>query len=174
MTRNNAQAIRELRVRAVLAGLCQICRCRPQKVGRKTCQQCLSEGYQRKRRLITERRASGLCICGRDPKPDQSWCERCLGRTRQNNKGRISRAVAAGCCRRCLHAPVVPDRRFCLTCRDRINEEHRARADRNRARSRCRCGRRSRREYTTCSRCGERNRLGEQKRRDLARSMEHA
>ncbi len=106
----NSEVLKRLRIAAVAAGLCQTCRCRPQKPGRKTCQSCLDATNQRE----AQRVARGLCRCGRNPGRYAS-CSRCRDTIRAGTKRLHAHKIEIGECLYCK-LQARPNRRTCAEC----------------------------------------------------------
>jgi len=60
-------------------GICSECASRPVAPGKKRCQQCIDASNARKKAIVEERRANGLCIwCGAPAVPGKSRCQKHL------------------------------------------------------------------------------------------------
>lgn len=116
-------------------GKCIICGKEPPKKGRKYCLYCLGKAseanamaypkrakkareYARQKRQ--EHKASGLCHCGRAPKPGCKSCPSCLKRRiRMINQKRLQR-FRNGMCHTCGKEPILPGLKIGACCQ-RIN-----------------------------------------------------
>lgn len=137
----NAAAIKRLRIEAAAKGLCYICRCRPAKLLRRTCQDCLDRGYERKARQVATWRKRGRCVnCGRKRAPGILYCARCRDRDNRNNARRYHDAADRKLCRRCRRRVAV-DRIMCDGCAAHHAELAKRRHEERKAAGLCtRCG----------------------------------
>ncbi len=108
MKMSNAEYQRHLRAEAVARGLCLECRKRTPPAGVKTCDTCRERRYARS----ADRRARGLCECGRAPDPGLKSCAAC----RESIAARriLERAVrrSQGLCSACSE-PALPGLASC-------------------------------------------------------------
>jgi hypothetical protein len=113
---SNADRLKRLRVEAAAKGLCYVCRCRPRKLGRKSCQECLDRVYAGKAERSERRRKEGACVtCGRERVPDLVHCARCRDRFNASCTARYHAAAERKLCRRCRRVVVV-DGTLCAGC----------------------------------------------------------
>jgi hypothetical protein len=152
---NNAENLRRYRAEAVAAGLCQQCRCRPQKPGRKTCVECLARGQRNKPKLIAKRRAAGLCKCGAKPPRGYRICDACRAKDAARKKARIDRKIAEGLCRRCCREPALLGRMHCADCREKYKAANLAVYHRRKQAGLCGCGGMPARGFKSCVKCRE-------------------
>lgn len=148
---SNAKTLRRLREQAVAAGLCQQCRCRPQKPGCKTCEHCLEQRRER----VSAYRAVGLCKCGRQPRAGLTFCDVCLERHSAWERRYRREHKANGVCTMCAH-PAEPGRTMCARHLEstvkRVAEVQRAYSDAGL----CKCGKEPRPGIKSCTGCIER------------------
>jgi hypothetical protein len=113
---NNAEYLRELRAAAAAKGLCYVCRCRPRKLGRKSCQDCLDRVYAAKAGNRAKWQKQGLCVlCGQKRAAGVVHCSRCRDRLNAAGAARYHDAAARKLCRRCRRVVVV-DGTLCAGC----------------------------------------------------------
>lgn len=109
----NAEYLRGLREKAVAEGRCAMCRARPARKGRRTCQHCISSVKDKQHANL----AAGLCRCGRMPAPGTKTCSRCAEIAARRDQRRRDRTHAAGLCGVAKsHGPVAPGRVLCEAC----------------------------------------------------------
>lgn len=105
---NHAAYMRAWRARQVAAGLCPKCGDDPPAPDRSYCAGCLQAQAAKGPARKVERRAAGLCTCGRTPAPGGKRCARCRRRHRKKCRRQHARrwpCVSCGGPRpRCLHS----------------------------------------------------------------------
>jgi hypothetical protein len=168
----NAQYLKQLRVAAVAAGKCYVCRARPVREGRRMCQRCYDAANKRGKESRKAYLAVGLCGCGNDPGPGQSRCLRCVTRKRQAAQkrraelaattARAKRLRAAGMCTMCgcTRERGAP-KGFCLTCYAKWKRSQAKRVAKAKASGLCLvCCRRKRVTARFCHRCRKKHNVG--------------
>lgn len=96
----------------------------PSPVGRYLCRDCTDEAVADGTERSGERRAAGLCKCGRTPRPGMAQCERCAERARSIAARDRARRAAAGQCRQC-RSPTAPGSPYCVEHRRASTEAQR-------------------------------------------------
>lgn len=76
-------------------------RCGWKSDGPKRCLECRQDDVRTAAERRNERRAAGLCLCGRKPKRDRALCASCAKKRRLIERKRSDRKRAAGICLRC-------------------------------------------------------------------------
>lgn len=109
---SNAERLRTLRADAILRGLCQECRCRFPRVGRKTCDKCIGDKAIRKAR----NRAKQRCHCGGVLNGKRKQCAECRKKHSTAQAIRKRQIANTGICIRCEHMPAAPMHAHCFFC----------------------------------------------------------
>lgn len=98
--------------RRLKACICTHCSA-PVEPGRWICTDCTADTVARASELRVERRVTGLCKCGRDPRAGFSTCEKCARRARKYARLARKRRRAKGICRSCFR-PAASGSSMCL------------------------------------------------------------
>src|SRR5512138_2528171 len=106
---SNADALRRYRLRAVAAGLCYVCRCRPHKPGRRSCQSCIDRSTAAKDSIGYKKCQS----CGR-PWTETLDCPECTAKNTARYRKQWDARIASGMCGRCGRSPLHPGTTMCL------------------------------------------------------------
>lgn len=113
---SNADKLKLYRANAKAIGLCGVCRARPAKTGRLTCEHCL--GLTKAK--VYDNRLHGLCDCGNRPRRGLATCDRCSSRNERNKAKTATQRVASGLCPDCGARPPASERARCRQCLDII------------------------------------------------------
>lgn len=105
----NAEQLRKYREGAVAAGLCQECRCRPQKSGCVSCVECMDKRKERRSAYVFV----GLCRCGKDPIDGISVCEQCRNNRVARDKRARTQLKDRGLCTTCRSSPAESGHTLC-------------------------------------------------------------
>lgn len=98
---------RRYRRRLVKSGLCVVCKIEPPQSGKMWCVRCKDARLAEAKEAYHERRAAGLCGCGRAPRKGKATCTRCAARARKIKREQRARRAAQGLCSGCRE-PVLP------------------------------------------------------------------
>lgn len=74
----------------------------------------------RAREHYRERRAAGLCRCGKAVASGKSWCVQCLKRIAEWSAQRLARRKATGACQVCGRNKPLFEKTVCDECRENI------------------------------------------------------
>lgn len=108
----NADAIRRLRAEAALRGDCYVCRCRPAKPGRRSCQTCIDRATATSAASQAMWRKAGKCVrCGDKRLRGYLRCAACIAKY----NARFRAKVENGACARC-GKPQAPGHKTCGPC----------------------------------------------------------
>lgn len=114
----NAAYLKSLREAAAERGDCYVCRARPAKLGRRSCQDCLDRVHDAKVRLHAERRAAGLCHCGAPAERGILSCRKHRDVVNARSRTQRARKIARGLCM--CGALLDTGRVNCSRCADKI------------------------------------------------------
>ena len=89
-----------------------LCRCGAPTAGTRLCGDCSRRMVERARELREQRKAAGLCRCGRKMMAGRRRCGKCAERRRQRAKRDRDTARRLGVCRQCSR-PVHGTTRWC-------------------------------------------------------------
>lgn len=110
-----AARLKELRAAALAAGRCYVCRCRPIKPGRRSCQECLDRVAEHQK----NNRGVLCCKCSqrlRGKRRGKRMCAPCAAKHSIKGTARFVARANAGTCGRCGQAPCVSGRSQCFRC----------------------------------------------------------
>lgn len=123
-------ADRRYRAKLLREGLCRDCRERPPAKARALCVPCREVRVAASLERRLDRRAEGLCCCGRAPRQGLATCAKCAARNRRRTRLNRKQRKARGQCRQCPRRAVRAST-YCLLHRQE-NTDGKRRTERRR------------------------------------------